>query len=1206
MAANQNRPSLQMFEQVFPSLRGAEYSTLKQYLEDGKSVFPLVEKGVPGLVADFGLTPTDAQRFLQRANALAIYVRRQFIEQRLYGADTEVAKPSSGLLSIVEGPSFERLFDVGFNTLCPPDALESVASPVAYLVDLMKWIDRIESVPDEDVKPKMPLNARRTDLARLPIDFNAVHQAVSAVDIILAKLETFIEDHTDGPDDFDVNEAMSTARYPNGLPYYQAWVTLDYVARQNALSVGDVTRAVDQAFPYFLQPEAWAADGGRAMLHASRLGPYQRELLTEDPFDSDDRERFYWLNFGTDARGLDWQNISQVPFFCERTKLEALQLEALLSLRSFAPVRSANALPLDDAPSGAQSGSVYLNAGNTPAVDINFDTEAFLRRLSVLPGKPAPYDRMNRKLRLDQWMGLPPEQVDGLLVAAINAQVRSQTPEHEWWISDHTVQALGLFQELRERYDCTAEDFSVFVDALSIFGRGDMPSQFDRVFNTQTTFQEPLKLDGEAFPVFPVASAEELTIKQLCSGLGIDLKTYSYLALTIAQAHGRGDTLLRNLAIISSFYRLVKLPRMLGMTPIEGLVLLTTLGGETWLKALAGVPQIRQRNPLPVESQPDVLNIIHAMESCVSWCRERELPVLWMVQQVSPIVASATVSANEQQLFEKLRSLLSATLFSDNALLMVGVPPLAGGAVWLDLLTSLVDSNGLVITQWPQDELDYPVFARERLDTAVREGLGEDEAALRAPVVEKMLAVLLQIRAGQVSVVKESLAVYAGVTSELAIPVLTWANGTVYSVLNQALERADDTANGRWWAGENDDRFLALLADVRRRSAVVLKLDLSVELLEDYLAYGYLDWFDGLDKHAFSLRILYYLTVLTRAFGLSEQSSTQLLDYLREVNALPESLTGDALELVRETAAIRLAAFFHWSVQEVRECASRINAQHVIRNLKELDLMLRVRVLATRTHMDAETLFLMGALPATLDTAVYRTAAEHAVLSLYESRVPLIPDGDEALKQSTQVTIAVDRFELVANKAGEKATFTVTVKNTSGRALSGISVNGYTTLGSIQESVATGVNGVATFELSAGGVMGEAIVHFRLPLHERQQAPRSVIIGADKTTLFFPSPLKSPVPTDVVLFGESIELSAVMQDNNKNLGIGMPVRWSSTPDLDIRPSEGLTSAQESAKGLTKVDISSSTGGTFVISVTSVDSGISADFDAITFAGPTSQ
>jgi hypothetical protein len=136
--------------------------------------------------------------------------------------------------------------------------------------------------------------------------------------------------------------------------------------------------------------------------------------------------------------------------------------------------------------------------------------------------------------------------------------------------------------------------------------------------------------------------------------------------------------------------------------------------------------------------------------------------------------------------------------------------------------------------------------------------------------------------------------------------------------------------------------------------------------------------------------------------------------------------------------------------------------------------------------------------------------------------------------------------------------------------------------------------------------MGEAIVHFRLPLHERQQAPRSVIIGADKTTLFFPSPLKSPVPTDVVLFGESIELSAVMQDNNKNLGIGMPVRWSSTPDLDIRPSEGLTSAQESAKGLTKVDISSSTGGTFVISVTSVDSGISADFDAITFAGPTSQ
>lgn len=1197
MAANQNRPSLQMFEQVFPSLRGAEYSTLKHYLEDGKSVFPLVEKGVSGLVADFGLSPADAQRFLQRANALAIYVRRQFIEQRLYGVDTEVAKPSSGLLSIVEGPSFEGLFDVDFDTLCPPDALESVASPVAYLVDLMKWIDQIESVPGDGVEPKMPLNARRTDLARLPIDFNAVHQAVSAVDIILAKLETFIEDHTDGPDDFDVNEAMSTARYPNGLPYYQAWVTLDYVARQNALSVGDVTRAVDQAFPYFLQPEAWAADGGRAMLHASRLGPYQRELLTEDPFESEDdseQVQFYLLNFGTTSE--DWRNISQVPFFCERTKLDALQLEALLSLRSFAPVRSANALPSDDEPSGAQSGSVYLNAGSTPAVDIDFDADEKLRRLSVFPEEPARYDRMNRKLRLDQWMGLPPEQVDGLLVAAIHAQVRAQIPDHPWWISDHTVQALGLFQELRERYDCTAEDFSVFVDALSIFGRGDMPSQFDRVFNAQTTFQEPLKLDGGAFPVFPVASAEELTIKQLCSGLGIDLKTYSYLALTIAQAHGREDTLLRNLAIVSSFYRLVKLPRMLGMTPIEGLVLLTTLGGETWLNALAGVPVLGE------VTQPDVLNIIHAMESCVSWCRERELPVLWMVQQVSPIVASATASTNEQQLFEKLRSLLPATLFSDNALLMAGVPALAGGAVWLDLLTSLVDSNGLVITQWPSIESDYPVFARERLDTAVREGLGEDDEALRAPVIEKMLAVLLQVRAGQVSVVKESLAVYAGVTSELAIPVLTWANGTVYSVLKQALERANDTANGRWRAGENDDRFLALLADVRRRSAVVLKLDLSVELLEDYLAYGHLDWFDGLDKHAFSLPILYYLTVLTRAFGLSEQPPTQLLGYLREVNALLGDLGEDALELVRETAAIRLAAFFNWSVQEVRECVSRINAQHVIRNLKELDLMLRVRVLATRTHMDAETLFLMGRLPATLDRAVYRTAAEHAVLSLYESRVPLIPEGDEALKPSTPVTIAVDRTELVA-KTGEIATFTVTVTNASGRALSGIFVKGQTTLGSIEENVATDVNGVAIFKLLAGDDMGEAIVYFQLPLHERQQAPRSVMIGADKTKLFFPPALKSPVPADVVLFGESIELSAVMQDINENLGIGMPVRWSSTPEmpaLDIRPREGVTDKD----GRIQVTVKSPTGGTFEVGVTSVHNNTTALFASITF-GPES-
>ena len=122
-----------------------------------------------------------------------------------------------------------------------------------------------------------------------------------------------------------------------------------------------------------------------------------------------------------------------MPFFGERTKLDTLGLEALLSVRGFAPARSANVTypsqTVPEEPESGRSGSVYLNANTHPAVHITGSEEgdSFSHELSVSPGDAAGlarFDRMNRKLRLDQWLALPSEQVDALLVAAIKAEVR--------------------------------------------------------------------------------------------------------------------------------------------------------------------------------------------------------------------------------------------------------------------------------------------------------------------------------------------------------------------------------------------------------------------------------------------------------------------------------------------------------------------------------------------------------------------------------------------------------------------------------------------------------------------------------------------------------------------------------------------------------------------------------------------------------------
>ncbi|MBV4456994.1 virulence plasmid 28 protein [Pseudomonas sp. COR58] len=1190
MSDSSERPALQLLRQVFTEQPPA---SLETYLEQGGSIFTLVEKGVQGLTRQFALDDEQARLFLRRANSLATYVRRRFIEQRLSG-DPQVQGPSSGLLSMVAGPTYERLFATPFDQLCPPNALESCASPVAYLVELLRWIrDRIEpySVADE----KYLLHERRKDLKALSVDFNAVHQAVSSVDVIIAVLEGFINE----PED-ELTEALIEARYPNGLPYFQHWATCDTVARHYGQSVGEFAHETDMAFPYFLHSAAWNVDGGRAMAHASRLGPYQRELLTEPLVTSAGRDDFYLRNFGAD--GIEFQNLYQVPFFAQRTKLDAPAIEALLSVREFAPVRSANVTYTTSAPAFPESerhGSVYLNAGTAPAVTVTGSGEgaAFLHRLSLNPlADFVRYDRMNRKIRLDAWLQLPPEQVDALLVAAIRAEVRGGAKAGDWLISDNVVHALGLFQVLREQHGCTAQDFAVFIDEVGIYGRGDSLSQFDQVFNAQGQYRQSLKLDDQPFAVLPGEGDTDLTVNQICSGLAIDPQTYRYLALAIARAQGAGATLKRNATVISAFYRLVKLPRLLGITPAEGVLMLSLLGGERWLEGLAGAPKI---HATPTDA-PDALNLIHALYSCVDWCHARDLPIAWMIQTVSAPLPVSAAGEPEQQLFGKVRSLLPAALFSHAGLLMAGVPPLPA-ASWLDLLTALVDPQGLVLPPTVA-EAEYPDHARELLDRAVKEGLGDIDDASRAAIVGQMLGVLLQAREAQVSVAKECLAVYAGIEAEQAIRVLAWAGASVYSLLSHVSGRIDQAR--RQGAGD-PDRLLALLADVKRRSAIVAKLGLSAGLLQDYLDYGHKAWLDQDDRLALSLRTFYYLERLARAFELSEQPPQQLLDYLREVNAMPE-VSGDAMRLAEQAAAIRLAMFFGWSVQEVLECISRMvptGAPKLLKSLVQLDLLMRVRMIASRSGMDALTVFLLGKLPEQIDRGAYASAAELALLSLSQTRAPVVP-GVEDLKRLVQVTCVPDKYDVIANKPGDKIIFTVTVKNAAGQPLSGVNVHWRARLGSIATR-STFTDGTVKAEFIPGSVMGTDTPMFWLDLLPEEQAP-AIEVTHDAQRLTFPASLRSPVPLAPVGAGEEVELYAVLMDRYSNLGKGRLVRWLVEPvggsdpsGVVIRPQQALTNQD----GLTRTFVSCATGGEFIFSVLSESSETQTGFDPITFADP---
>ncbi|WP_085689483.1 MULTISPECIES: Tc toxin subunit A [unclassified Pseudomonas] len=1211
MANTRLRPAEELYERLFATrTRRKKYPALHTYLTKGGSIFPLVENGIDGLVKDYRMSREDAQAFLRQASSMAIYIRRQFIEHTL--TCTEQQKPgkalkktaSNAVNSLVDGPTFETLFKPNFIGSCPPNALESVWGPVAYLVELFQWISkRIE--PVGEIATKYKLHERRSDLNELVVDANAVFQPVSAVEIINNALEAFIKKHGTLT---DLVEALLTARYPNDLPWFQHWSTLDGVAEHLGMSVGNFAFTVDLLSPYFLQPKAWDANAGRALAHSSRLGPYQRTLLTETRVAHAARKAFFDENYG--CEGVDgYKTLNEVPTFGEQTGLDPTGIEALLSIQASAPRRSVNVKFAEDPPEDLDSnrfGSAYINAGASPPVGITEGSDG-LQKLTIKPESLATdtdferFDRLNRKIRLDKWFGLRSFEVDSLLVAAIRAEEQGGLAPGKWWITDNVVHALGLFQLMRENYGCTAMDFAAFIHEMSVYGVGDELSLFDRVFNADGDYRQPLVLDGASFTAIPAVGSSDLTAIQLCNGLQIDRLTYGYLALAIVNAQGDDDNLKRTPAVVTAFYRLVKLARLLSITPIELVLMLTLLGGDDkWLNGLAGVPQIHGK---PGEA-PDVLHIIYAVHDCVRWCKDRQLPVLSMLQMVAQPQVSGVASETQLQLFDKVISLLPAARLTNAGFLAADVPSVPAGN-WLDFLNSVADHSGLV-RPLGGNEAEYLREARAKLNQAVLDGLPAMADEVRASIVEKMLGVLLQAREAQTSVVKEALAVFTGLDSERAMVVLAWANTTVYLLLREITAHAGTSAQNGRRTRVVDNPLLGRLANVQRLGEVVTQLRLSAAVVREYLDYGYRAWLGQLDKYQFSMRTLYDLTVFGRALEMSDQPEEKLLAYLRTVDQLPADIAGDSLWLAQEAGYILLAVFFQWSVAQVRECVHHIDPsdKKILKTLRQLDLLMRIRTLAEHSGMDAQTIFRLGKLPASIDKAAYATAAELALLSQSETRVlDRQPPGET--EQLIVRTCTVDNSTVVANKPGAKAIYTVTLTDAGGSPLKGVQVFWQATLGTI-ETLKTDENGVLEAEFIPGKVLGSETPTYWLNLFQPLDALEIQVVP-DPDTLFFPGPSASTLPLDSVPAGAEVQLFAELRDGYKNRGPNQLVNWFAqalpgheTKPIVIRPAADVSTDQQ---GLTQVFVHAPEGGTFVFEVRSQSSNKNLLLGPITFLPP---
>jgi hypothetical protein len=1163
MSNSHSNPALkQLFDLMPGALDASVTENLGHFIDNGGSVYKMLKMGRQRVVETFGLHSPDAQVLLDKAMALALHTAREFREQRLVRPGPPNPLHRTGIRAWGDGPDFDYLFDPDWECASPSQSPDSSISPAAYFLFLVMLARDLEA-RSERGPGLITFETRRPDLVKLIIDTTSMFQIKPTVTLVSEVLESIIKTFLTPAalTDRVVDDHLLETRFPfRSMPfewYFEQWTQ---VLEANKLSLGEVVRTIDESGPYFKQPGARGDFSDIALHQSCNIGPQGQRLLTENFLPADSQ----WAGFYIDNFGSTQENLKDSVHFCAKTSIDAEMLTSLLSIEGYAPKRSSNvAGPQSEALEEPEKqklsklfGSAYINDGATDPMDLSEPVTGKTRQFSNETHNG--FERMNRILRLSRWLELPVDQCDRLIMAAFNAELRGDIRDPDARkaalttkpsrITSNTLRAIGLFQEFRLRFKCSAEQFAALIDEISPYSRGEELSQFDRIFNAQALFDTPLRVDNGYFAIEAQTRADKRTVDQICTSLGINQETWRYLARFVAKSYNLRDELQRSLPILSSLYRLVLLASFLRISAIELAALLETFSeknGSELLQRILGESVLLVSGTSGVG---DVLNVMQAAQSCVQWARENDLSVLWLVQKVAPVIAPPLATEAEVTLLQEVHKRLHPVRFSEEALRAAGVPSSNDSKQegWLMLLDNVVDPNGLVLGK-EGDEEDYERVARGEIQSAV------ELANLSPGDVERVrnviLALLLQARDAQRAVVQESLSVYLSISQDLALPLLRWVDtGGVYLLLLETARALDAVTSGSEKVKVGDD-VLSLLAHLVRRAEVVQQLGLSSAMLVALTLRENWEWFGLKHPKELTLSTLYYLTLFQRVVADTGQPAEKLLHYLELVNGLPENLTPEDVRLIRDSAASLLAEVVQWGVREVLECILYLKPDPkipVIHDMTSLDTLLRIRALAVRTGLDAKALIGLGALTPDSDKHACRRAAEHVLEKLSESAIQGQTQLIGEVGQSVTHEIRCINDTLIANVDGQYAMIELTLRDLTNQVVPNVTVSWSSDRpGLLASTSITDHEGraVVRFKPEKSTWMGAVQVKATYGLAQVVYAPK-ILIDCDESTLGFE--IKDLDPKDEFLAGGQayFALAVRLMDQYDNLGVGRTVTFS--------------------------------------------------------------
>lgn len=1107
---------------------------------------------------DPSLTISEARQLHTLASNEAVIAARQFRERQLVSA-VRSAQPDHGSRALVDGPNFTHLFAPSWAANALPGSIEARTSPVAYLADLYSYVMNLQRQAADAgfADDIVTIDQRRPDFKNLWLDEAAVNQVVPTLSLVNEALEAGIRRHLgEGPgdpsaEDHRVDRALIEARYPFDLPFHRYQAQVNHVLGRKQLTLGDVIRVMDGGYPYFPKGGLHSLRSDLAMQQDACLSPAQQALLTEKPyFDPDTRdqprtpaapsvitdprtgrivdaqarqETFYRRHYGVESAAP----LHTVPEFCIRTKLKPTDLDGLLSIQTRSVIASANAP--DDAPvtSPAAYGARFINAGQEPPIGIQTDESGEQYNFTYLSDDRL--DRMQRLIRLARWLELDFEQTDRLLMAILKAEGQ---PPSTCWPSVNTLRALGLFRRLQRKHKVKAEDFAAFIGDIAVHAQGvDIP-QFDRIFNDQALFANPLVLDGAAFEIYPSNNTTFERIDHLCSALGLTFEEYGYLGRLIAQSHQR-ETLNWDLATVSAFYRLTRLPALLGLSALELIATLELLDnrGRQYINRLAGTPNIAVHRHTAMS---DTLNVIQALIDMADWTRSQELSVSWLYQHLTPHSPAPAATQTDYELLREIRQRLDAALLSQNSFSDVRVVAHNGETLtidWMQELELFIDTEGLVDASGDDSQFEYQLS--ERIKIVLR-----DHQAPPEPALGQVKGIVTGAQIAQKVLLLECLASDVASTTEHCDALLTWVEYTPYAFLLDVL---------KVWPELNsanpipiDDQVLIVLRKLRICAAVATQFKLSAELLRSYLANP--RWY-GQEKPYLTLPVLYALARYSEIVRIARQPESKLLDYFYLINTVDLG-TGHNLELIREDAARKVAEFLGWGIRDVLENAAPLNEYGIVFDLADLDLLVRQRALCAELPTGVHALLACAELAPQSSEDDYRLAAQALLAALQATDHSNDDQGELGQSRMSFITVRYpgEQDHLVAGK-GDKAELTIHLRNLRNLPLVGIDVSKmFSELGDLQVSQpVTDDEGIASATLTAGSEMGLTTVSLVYGLDNHLMAP-PILIDADEHTLRLIEPQVQPMEALAGNLGR-ITYQVKLKDDFGNPGSDRFIHW---------------------------------------------------------------